>query len=295
MLTGSMLTGLRIPACFGALTIAVTAALLAASSARADTMADVAKSGRFVIGYRPDSAPFSSLGADGKPTGYSVSLCVEIARLVAQSENLKDMKIVYEPVTGESRFDALTSHKIDILCEGTSITVQRMETMDFTLETFASGTSLMVRSGQSIGNLAELAGKRVGVLRNTTTAQELKTTLKQNGIAAEVVEFDNHDAGLSALEMQSIDGYFADRELLMGLKNKASNPDSLQVAQDYLTIEPYALPIRQNDYKLKKIANLALSRIYRTGRIREIFHAAFPGSEPSQLMKALYVLQGVPE
>lgn len=290
-----MLTGSRMLACFDALTIVVIVGLLSVHSARADTMADVAKSGRFVIGYRPDSAPFSSLGTNGTPTGYSVSLCVEVAKLVAQSENLKDMKIVYQSVTGENRFTALTSHKIDILCEGTSITVQRMEKMDFTLETFASGASLMVRSGQPIDNLTEFAGKRIGVLRNTTTEQELKVTLKQNKIAADVVEFDNHDSGLSALQMKSIDGYFADRELLMGLKNRASDPDSLQVAQDYLTIEPYALPIRQNDYKLKKIANLALSRIYRSGKIVEFFHAAFPGREPSQLLKALYVLQGIPE
>jgi ABC-type amino acid transport substrate-binding protein len=290
-----MLTGPRTLARFGALTIVLTVGLLTAYSAQADTMADVAKSGRFIIGYRADSAPFSSLGTDGKPTGYSVALCVEIAKLVAQAGNIKDMKIVYEPVTAENRFTALTSHKIDILCEGTSITVKRMETMDFTLETFASGTSLMVRSGQSISNLTELAGKRVGVLRNTTTAQELRVTLKQNKIAADVVEFDNHDAGLSALEMKSIDGYFGDRELLMGLKNRANDPTSLQVAQDYLTIEPYALPIRQNDNKLKTIANLALTRLYRSGKIGAIFHTAFPDREPSQLLKALYVLQGIPE
>jgi polar amino acid transport system substrate-binding protein/glutamate/aspartate transport system substrate-binding protein len=81
----------------------------------------------------------------------------------------------------------------------------------------------------------------------------------------------------------------------MGLKNRANDPNSLQVAQDYLTIEPYALPIRQNDYKLKTIANLALTRLYRSGKIGEIFRATFPGRDPSQLVKALYVLQGIPE
>ena len=290
-----MLTGPRTRAFLGALALAVTVGLLAGSSAQADTMADVAKSGRFVIGYRADSAPFSSMGTDGKPVGYSVALCDEIAKLVAEAGNIKNMKIVYQAVTAENRFTQLTSHKIDILCEGTSVTVKRMETMDFTLQTFVSGTSLMVRSGQSIGNITEFAGKRIGVLRNTTTAQELKFTLKQNNIAAEVVEFDNHDAGLSALQMKSIDGYFGDRELLMGLKNRASDPTSLQVALDYLTIEPYALPIRQNDYKLKKIADLALTRTYRSGKINDIFHTAFPGRDPSQLIKALYVLQGIPE
>ena len=290
-----MLIGPRAFARFGTLTIIAAAGLLAAYSADADTIDDVAKSGQFTIGYRPDAAPFSSLGADGKPTGYSVALCAEIARLVAQAANVKDMKIAYEPVTAESRFMALTTHKIDILCEGTSMTIQRMETMDFTLQTFSSGTSLMIRADQNLSNLTQLAGKKVGVLRNTTTVQELKFTLEQNKIPADVVEFDTHDAGLAALEAKSIDGYFADRELLMGMKSRAKDSAALRVAQDYLTNEPYALPIRQNDYKLKKIANLALSRAYRLGKIAEIFHAAFPGREPSQLLKALYVLQGVPE
>ncbi|HVI87729.1 MAG TPA: amino acid ABC transporter substrate-binding protein [Dongiaceae bacterium] len=290
-----MLTDPRAFARFGALAIVAAAGLLAACSAGADTIDDVAKSGQFTIGYRPDAAPFSSLGADGKPTGYSVALCTEIAKLVAQAANVKDMKIAYEPVTAESRFMALTTHKIDILCEGTSITIQRMETMDFTLQTFSSGTSLMVRADQNLSDLTQLAGKKVGVLRNTTTAQELKFALEQNKIPADVVEFDTHDAGLAALEAKSIDGYFADRELLMGMKSRAKDSGALKVAQDYLTNEPYALPIRQNDYKLKKIANLALSRAYRSGKIAEIFHAAFPGREPSQLLKALYVLQGVPE
>lgn len=289
---------LTVPQAFtriGALTLALAAGVLAVCTASADTIDDVKKSGQFTIGYRADAAPFSSLGADGKPTGYSVALCVEIAGLVAQAANVKDMKVAYEQVTAESRFMALTTHKIDILCEGTSMTIRRMETMDFTLQTFSSGTSLMVRADQNLSNLTELAGKKVGVLRNTTTTQELKYTLQQNKIAADVVEFDTHDAGLAALEAKNIDGYFADRELLMGMKDRAKDAGSLKIAQDYLTNEPYALPVRQNDYRLKKIANLALSRAYRSGKIGEIFRAAFPGREPSQLLKALYVLQGVPE
>lgn len=290
-----MLTDPKAVARLGALTFALVAGLLAVCTATADTIDDVKKSGQFIIGYRPDAAPFSSLGADGKPVGYSVALCVEIAKLVGAAANMKDMKIAYEPVTAESRFMALSTHKIDILCEGTSMTIQRMEAMDFTLQTFSSGTSLMIRADQNLSNLTELADKKVGVLRNTTTAQELKFTLEQNKISADVVEFDTHDAGLAALEAKSIDGYFADRELLLGMKERAKDSATLKIAQDYLTNEPYALPIRQNDYRLKKIANLALSRAYRSNRIAEIFHAAFPGREPSQLLKALYVLQGVPE
>jgi ABC-type amino acid transport substrate-binding protein len=263
--------------------------------AQADTI-DTAKASRtFTIGYRPDAAPFSSKAADGKPTGYSVQLCVEIANAVAKNAEIKGLKIQFAAVTAENRFTQLTGGKIDILCEGTSITIQRMATMDFTLETFVSGASLMLRADQKITNLSDLAGKKIGVLGKTTTAPALRVTLKQRKITAEVVEFTSHDAGVAALEDKSVDAYFADRELLVGLQAGAKNPKSLAVADDYMTNEPYALPIRQNDYRLKQIANLTLSRLYRNGSIGDIFRAAFPGREPSSMLKALYILNGVRE
>jgi ABC-type amino acid transport substrate-binding protein len=263
--------------------------------AQADTI-DTAKASRtFTIGYRPDAAPFSSKAADGKPTGYSVQLCVEIANAVAKNAEIKDLKIRFSAVTAENRFTQLSGGKIDILCEGTSITIKRMATMDFTFETFVSGASLMLRADQKIANLNDLAGKKIGVLGKTTTADGLRATLKQRKINAAVVEFSNHDAGLAALEGKSVDAYFADRELLVGLQDRAKNPKSLAVADDYMTNEPYALALRLNDTRLKQIANLTLSRLYRSGRIGDIFRAAFPGREPSTMLKALYLLNGVRE
>lgn len=265
------------------------------SLAAADTIDKIKSSGAFIIGYRVDSLPFSGQTADGKPTGYSVTLCTDIGKAIGQAGGAKDLKIQFQTVTVESRFEDLLSGKIDILCEATSETIQRMEKLDFTLPTFVSGAGLMVRADQPVSGLADLAGKKIGVLRNTTTAAGLRGTLKQDKISADVVELYDHDAGMAALEEKSIDAYFADRELLIGLKARSKNPAGLAVAEQYLTNEPYALAIRQNDYRLKLIANLALARLYRSGKIAAIFSAAFPDRKPSQLLKALYILNGLPE
>jgi polar amino acid transport system substrate-binding protein len=263
--------------------------------AAADTIDTIKKTGTITIGYRADSAPFSSQGADGKPTGYSVALCMDIAKAVAQTQGIKGLKIMFQTVTAADRFETLKAGKIDILCEGTSETIQRMETLDFTMQTFVSGASLMVRADQRITGIQDLAGRKIGVLKNTTTADGLRGTLKQGKIAADVVVFDDHDAGLAALEQKTIDAYFADRELLIGMKARSKAPEALLVAEEYLTNEPYALAIRQNDYRLKLIANLTLSRLYRSRAILDRFNNAFPDRKPSQLLKALYVLNGLPE
>ncbi len=277
---------------------AVSAALLCLLphlAASADTIDTIKKTSTITIGYRADSAPFSSQGADGKPTGYSVALCLDIAKAIAQTQGIKGLKVLFQTVKATDRFEALRAGKIDILCEGTSETIQRMETLDFTLQTFVSGASLMVRADQQISGLQDLAGKKIGVLKNTTTADGLRGTLKKGNIAADVAMFDDHDAGLAALEEKAIDAYFADRELLIGLQARAKTPEALLVAEEYLTNEPYALAIRQNDYRLKLIANLTLSRLYRSRAILDRFHDAFPGRKPSQLLTALYLLNGLPE
>ncbi len=43
------------------------------------TLAKIARTGEFVIGYRTDASPLSYENADGQPSGYSVDLCRRIA------------------------------------------------------------------------------------------------------------------------------------------------------------------------------------------------------------------------
>ena len=77
------------------------------------TLKKVKDSGTLIIGYRENALPFSFTGSDGKPTGYSVDLCREIAAAVQalQAANLRGKKIF---IAG-SDTDAAN---VNYLCEG---------------------------------------------------------------------------------------------------------------------------------------------------------------------------------
>ena len=47
------------------------------------TLEKVGESGIFTVGFREDAAPFSMMRPDGQADGYSVQLCIEIAKAVA--------------------------------------------------------------------------------------------------------------------------------------------------------------------------------------------------------------------
>src|SRR5262245_8089355 len=91
------------------------------------TLKRIKDSGTIKIGFRENSAPFSFLGPDKKPAGYSIDLCERIARSVQQELKLTDLKTQYVPVTVENRLDAVANGTVDIECGSTTTTLARQE------------------------------------------------------------------------------------------------------------------------------------------------------------------------
>lgn len=263
--------------------------------ARADTLQRVADAGTFTIGYRADARPFSFADANGLPAGYSVALCERIAVAVGEAAGRPGLEPDYELVTAASRFAALEDGTIDLLCGATTVTLARRERIDFSLLTFATGAAVLVERGKEIDSLGEIAGRRIGVLGGTTTEEGLRSLLAERAVAAEVVAVADHPAGLAALEAGEIDAYFGDRILLIGLAMESDEPDALQVSDRFFSYEPYALALRRDDDALRLVADRTLAALYRSGEIAGIYRRWFGGAEPSDLLRALFVLHALPE
>ncbi|HEX9448668.1 MAG TPA: amino acid ABC transporter substrate-binding protein [Dongiaceae bacterium] len=269
--------------------------LVGLSPGRGDTI-DILKQRKVInLGIRADQPPFSQIGPDGVPTGYAVSLCGEIVQGLRDSANIPDLTVKYVTVSADSRFDDLASSKIDLLCEGTAMTIQRMQNFEFTLQTWVSGVGLMTRSELTIGNIKDLEGRRVGVVGSTSTEGLVRATLQRSLVSAEVITYASHTTAVKALLDKKIDAYFGDRDTLAMMRQQSGDPQRLKIADEPLSLEPYAFALRQGDNRLRLIANMTLARLYRSGKIQDIFHTYFPGAEPSPLLKAMFVLQAVPE
>ena len=74
-----------------------------------------------------------------------------------------------------------------------------------------------------------------------------------------------------------------------------SKPAKLKIAEEVLSLEPYAMALRAGDNRLRYDANVTLARLYRSGKIQDILRSYFPGAEPGSLLKALFILQAIPE
>lgn len=277
----------------------IAGALLAASTvgaaaAQADgTLDHIKETGEIRLAYRADASPFS-YELEGKPSGYSVNLCLEVAKRLKEDLNLPTLTASFVKVTAENRFDAIAQGEADLLCEATTATLSRREKVDFSIYTFVSGASLVIRPGGPT-SVDTLAGHKIGVLGGTTTLQALDQTLRENAITADVIVVKTHDEGFEKLEKGEITVYFGDRTILEDRLRRVPSKTELLLADNYLTIEPYALamPI---DHEFRLAVDRALSHLFRTGGLIKVFRQSFdPKAKPSDLIKMLSRVSGLPD
>jgi polar amino acid transport system substrate-binding protein/glutamate/aspartate transport system substrate-binding protein len=277
---------------FGALSVAaVLLAWGALTDASAGTLDRIKQEKAIRIAYREDAPPFSYKDKIGEPMGFMVDLCREVAKKLADQLQLASLNVVYVPVTAADRFEAIQQQKADLLCEPTSATLSRREIVDFSIPTFVDGASLMIRA-DGPHNLKAMAGKKIGVLGGTTTEQSLRSSLKATGITSDVIPAKTHAEGVVMLDDGKISAYFADRSILVSL---IKAPGKLMLAENYLSVEPYALALPRGDEDFRLAVDRALSHIYLGGEIGAIFKRTFGDAQPGQVLGTLYLTAGLPD
>jgi len=247
------------------------------------------------IAYRADAVPFSFRNSAGQPAGFMVDLCKAVAARVGQQLSIPSINLSYVLVTAADRFDAVRQGRADLLCEPTSATLARREIVDFSTATYIDGAGLLVR-GDGPRSFQGLAGQQIGVLAGTTTEEGLRNSLKAAGVTATIVPATTHADGIAMLDAGKISAYFGDRGILQFLVLQSKDPGKLALADQYFSVEPYALGLPRGDENFRLAVDRALSRIYRSGEISALFASTFGGNAaPSQILQTLYVIAAYPE
>ena len=247
------------------------------------TLLQIQKSGKVKIGFRQSQPPMSFLDKDGMPAGYSIDLCKHIAAEIKNKIG-GEVDIEFIPVTAAERFQALIDNKIDILCGSTTKTLSRSELVDFTQLTFVTGGAFMTLKGKKIMN--NFGGKKIGVVKGTTTGVLIKELFFETGTTAEIVMVNTTSEGLNALKKEKIDAFAADQVVLIGLALETGNPENFSILPNLFSYEPFALAVRRNDADFRLVADRVISHLYRSKQVHTIYNKWF-GKFSSQVPTAL--------
>jgi glutamate/aspartate transport system substrate-binding protein len=248
------------------------------------------------VAYSSDSLPFSSAGPNGVPVGFSIELCKRAIAQISRTVGVPELKVNWLAGSVTERLQMVASGRADLECANTTQTLGRLADVDFSNLVFIDGGGLLVKAGAPVNQIADLAGKRVAVVKGTTTETRLNATLKLRLINATVVTVADANAGLAMLEAGSVDAYAGDKIKLVGLAVTSKSPAQLALVAEDLSIEPYAFALPRYDSALRLEVNRALTQVYLSGDIERIY-SDWLGKlgRPSPLLVMMFLMNSIPE
>ena len=278
----------------------VVAALIGAGTLHAQNLDGrlkrIAETKTLSIAYRADAVPFSFVGKDGQPEGFSIELCKRIANSIERQLKIQGLKVNWVPVTVQSRFEAVAKGQADMECGASTMTLARMAQVDFSSIIFVESTGLLVKSASGVRSIADLSGKTIAVVLGTTNERAIADQLARRQLSVKLAPFASRDEAFAALEDGKADAFASDKLLLMGVASKSKDPRALALLADDLSFEPYGIALPRGDSGLRLAVNAGLARVFRGDEIVEIFRRWFGAlGRPSMVLEAAYTLGAIPE
>jgi len=259
------------------------------------TLKRIKASSTINLGYVQFAPPFSLLGPDKVPAGYSIDLCKHVASVIQKQLNV-NLKLNWVEVTTENRMNLVDQGKVDLECSTSTITLSRQDKVDFSLMTFVDGASFLTLTSSPIRSLSDLSGKRIAVIPGTTTEKALAKFLKDEFITAVTVPVKDHTEGRTALERGNVAALASDQGILIGLALTTADPKRFTLSDRLISYEPYGFMLHRNDAAFRTAVNRALAGLYRSGEVLAIYDRWFGVlGKPSEALKGMYMLNGLPE
>jgi polar amino acid transport system substrate-binding protein len=168
----------------------------APAAAQQQTIDDIIKKGKIVVGVSTTTPIFGLIGANGEPEGYDP----DVARLLGK---YMGVKVEFVPVTGANRIPQLLSGQVDMLICLFGITAERALQVWYSMPYAYEAATLVAPASVNVKSLDDLKGKRVGVPRGAMQDLMLTPIAQEKGINLQ--RFDDEATELQALISGQID------------------------------------------------------------------------------------------
>ena len=243
------------------LTVGFTVALMLTSvAARADSLADVKKSGELTAAMSGAYPPFNFIDSS---TNQVVGFDVSIAEAIAERLGVKA-----KPVTTawDGIIAGLLAAKYDSIVGSMTITPEREKAVDFVGPYYHAGRGVFVTDGSSIKSLGEIKGKTVGVTLGETHE---KWARQQEGWS--IKTYKGLPELLLELRSGRVDAIIADNvAVLVAAKNSGDKVKQLETPGIEGGSVGIGIAIRKGNPELKAAMQKALNDIMADGTYEKI-------------------------
>jgi polar amino acid transport system substrate-binding protein len=238
----------------------------AASGESADSLTEVSLvfKGALTVCTDMPYAPFE-YEEKGKPTGFDIDLVRKVANSLEADLDVIDVS--FDDITSG---DSLNNDVCDVAISAMTITGERARVLDFSSPYFDAKQALITPRGSGLDAVEELAGKRVGVQKDTTG----ETYLSDFAPASTRVTAYDDAAGLqAALAAGELDAAMLDNTV--SGQFVSDNP-RLKLAREFDTGEQYGMAVKKDgNIPLLRQINGVLADLRQDGSYDKIYGTYF--------------------
>ncbi len=224
--------------------------------ATAGTLEDVKKKGFIQVGVSEGLFGFAMPDSNGKWRG----LDVDTARAVSCAVFGTPDKLKYTPLTATTRFTALQSGEIDVLCRNATRTLSRETALglNFVTVNYYDGQGFMVSKKLGVKSAKELNGATICVLPGTTTELNVADYFRETGMKWKPVVIESTPALAKAFFAGRCDCMTSDASQLAGIRASSSKASQFIILPERISKEPLAPAVRHGDDKWYDVVNFSV-------------------------------------
>ena len=227
--------------------------------ASAQTVDDIIKKGKVVIGVNTTTPIFGLMGKDGQPEGYDP----DVARLVGK---YMGVPVEFVSVTGANRIPNLLSGQVDMVIALFGITPERALQVSFSIPYAVEAATLVGPASRQVKTIDDLKGLRVGVPRGAMQDLILTPIAQEKGI--NLMRFDDEATDLQALISGQTD--LAGTGLLVNRTLNRNDPGKDYQVKIVLRELHFGIGVRRGSTDLLQWLNTFLYAIKNDGELDAI-------------------------
>ncbi|WP_343563157.1 amino acid ABC transporter substrate-binding protein [Kiloniella sp. b19] len=242
---------------FKTLLTASALAVVASATASAGTLDDVKAKGYVQCGVNQGAPGLSNPDDQGNWTGLDVDFCRAMAAAIFDDPQ----KVNFSPLSGKTRFTALSSGEIDVLSRNTTWTMSRDVGLglEFVGVNFYDGQGFLVREDLGVSSALELSGAAVCTSTGTTTELNVTDYFRANSMELSLVAFEKEDEVIAAYDAGRCDVYTTDVSGIAAHRTKLNDSAAHIILPEIISKEPLGPVVREGDAQWINLARWTLN------------------------------------
>ncbi len=215
----------------------------------------------FTVGFDAEFPPYGYMDENGGYTGFDLDLAAEVCAR-------NGWELVKKPIEWDSKDMMLSSGSIDCIWNGFTIN-GREDAYTWSVPYVDNSQVFVVKSDAGISTQADLAGKIVGVQKDSSALKALEESAADlSATFAELKQYQDYNTGFMDLEAGAIDALAVD----IGVANYQieSRGDGYVVMEEKLATEQYGIGFLLGNDELKNQVETTLLEMAQDGKFMEI-------------------------